>query len=152
MNWENMPLLIILVLAVIGDNQSVALAALVLLLIKLLGLTAWFPSIETHGLNIGITIMTMAVLTPLAQGRISLGEMMSAFKTQSGLIAIVIGIFVSWVATQGMHFLKASPEATTALIVGTIGGVCFLHGLAVGPLIAGGFVAMIINALNSFKQ
>ena len=152
MNWENMPLLIILVLAVIGDNQSVALAALVLLLIKLLGLTAWFPSIETHGLNIGITILTMAVLTPLAQGRISLGEMMSAFKTQSGLIAIVIGIFVSWVATQGMHFLKASPEATTALIVGTIGGVCFLHGLAVGPLIAGGFVAMIINALNSFKQ
>lgn len=152
MNWENMPLVVILVLAVIGDNQSVSLAVAALLIIKLTGCTAWLPSIETHGLNIGITILTMAVLTPLAQGRISVGEMLAAFKTQSGLIAIIVGVFVSWIATQGMHFLKASPETTTALIVGTIGGVCFLHGLAVGPLIAGGVVAMLINILNFFRQ
>lgn len=152
MNWDNMPLLVILVLSVIGNNNSVSLAVLMLLLIKLIGLTSWFPSIENYGLNIGITILTMAVLTPLAQGRISIGEMLVAFKTQAGLIAIIVGVLVSWVATQGMYFLKASPENTTALIVGTIGGVCFLHGLAIGPLIAGGVVAMIINLLNLFKQ
>jgi uncharacterized membrane protein (DUF441 family) len=152
MNWDNMPLLVILVLAVIGNNHSVSLAVSALLIIKLMGLTAWLPHIENHGLTIGITILTMAVLTPLAQGRISVVEMMVAFKTQSGLIAIIVGIFVSWVATQGMYFLKASPEATTALIVGTIGGVCFFNGLAIGPLIAGGMVAMIINLLNLFKQ
>jgi uncharacterized membrane protein (DUF441 family) len=152
MNWDNMPLLVILVLAVIGNNNSVSLAVSVLLIIKLMGLTAWLPQIESHGLNIGITILTMAVLTPLAQGRISVGEMMVAFKTQSGLIAIIVGVFVSWMATQGMYFLKASPEATTALIVGTIVGVCFFHGLAIGPLIAGGMVAMIINLLNLFTS
>lgn len=152
MNWDNMPLLVILVLSVIGNNHSVSLAVLALLILKLMGLTTWLPSIETYGLNIGITILTMAVLTPLAQGRISIGDMLVAFKTQTGLIAIIVGVLVSWVATQGMYFLKASPEATTALIVGTIGGVCFLHGLAIGPLIAGGVVAMIVNVLNSFKQ
>lgn len=151
MNWDSMPLLVILVLSVIGNNHSVALAVAVLLIIKLMGLTTWFPSIENYGLNIGITILTMAVLTPLAQGRISAGEMLVAFKTQSGLIAIIVGVIVSWVAAQGVDFLKASPEATTALIVGTIGGVCFLHGLAIGPLIAGGVVAMILNLLNLFK-
>lgn len=151
MNWDNMPLLVILVLSVIGNNHSVSLAVSALLIIKLMGLTTWFPSIETHGLDIGITILTMAVLTPLAQGRISMGEMLLAFKTQSGLIAIIVGVLVSRVATQGMYFLKASPETTTALIVGTIVGVCFLRGLAIGPLIAGGFVAMLIHVLNLFK-
>ncbi|WP_371378389.1 DUF441 domain-containing protein [Sporomusa aerivorans] len=152
MSWDNMPLLIILVLAVIGNNQSVSLAVAGLLLIKLMGCTVWFPYIENHGLNAGIIILTMAVLTPLAQGRVSAGDMLVAFKTQPGLIAIIVGIFVSWLATQGVYFLKASPEATTSLIVGTIVGVCFLQGLAVGPLIAGGIVAIIMNLLNLFTQ
>lgn len=152
MNWDNMPLVVILVLAVIGNNQSVSLAVAVLLVMKLLGLTTWISSIENHGLDIGITILTMVVLTPLALGRVSIGDMMVAFKTQAGLVAIIVGMIVSWVATQGLYFLKASPEATTALIIGTIGGVCFLNGLAIGPLIAGGVAAMIINLLNSLKQ
>ena len=152
MNWDNIPLLVILVLAIIADNKTVSLAVLALLIIKLLGLTLWFPVIENYGINIGITILTMAVLVPLAAGRISISEMMAAFKTQSGLIAIIVGVLVSLVATQGLHFLKTSPETTTALIIGTIAGVCFLHGLAVGPLIAGGVVAIIINLLNLFKS
>lgn len=152
MNWDNMPLVVILVLAVVGNNHSVSLAVSVLLVIKFLGLTTWISSIETHGLDIGITILTMVVLTPLALGRVSIGEMLVAFKTQAGLVAIIVGMIVSWVATQGLYFLKASPEATTALIIGTIAGVCFLHGLAIGPLIAGGVAALIINLLNSFKQ
>ncbi|WP_371363650.1 hypothetical protein SRRS_45290 [Sporomusa rhizae] len=152
MNWDNMPLVVILVLAVIGNNQSVSLAVAVLLVMKFLGLTTWISSIENHGLDIGITILTMVVLTPLALGRVSIVDMMVAFKTQAGLVAIIVGMIVSWVATQGLYFLKASPEATTALIIGTIGGVCFLNGLAIGPLIAGGVAAMIINLLNSLKQ
>lgn len=152
MNWDNIPLLIILVLAMIGNNNSVSIAVLVLLIIKLMGLALWFPVIENYGINIGITILTMAVLVPLATGRISLYEMTLVFKTQSGLIAIIIGVIVSWVATQGLYFLKTSPETTTALIIGTIIGVCFLHGLAVGPLIAGGVVAIIVNLLNIIKS
>ncbi len=152
MNWDNMPLVVILVLAVIGNNQSVSLAVSVLLVMKFLGLTTWISSIENHGLDIGITILTMVVLTPLALGRVSIVDMMVAFKTQAGLVAIIVGMIVSWVATQGLYFLKASPEATTALIIGTIGGVCFLQGLAIGPLIAGGVAALIINLLNSLKQ
>jgi len=151
MVWDNLPLLIILVLAVIGNNHSVSIAALVLLLIKILGFNSWFPAIESYGISFGITILTLAVLTPIAQGRISIGDMLEAFKTPIGLTAIIVGIFVAWVAAQGVPFMKGTPEAVTALIAGTIIGVCFFNGLAVGPLIAGGVVSLIISILGLSK-
>jgi uncharacterized membrane protein (DUF441 family) len=152
MNWDNLPLLVILVLSVIGNNHSVSIAALLLLLIKMLGFDTWFPYIENHGINIGITILTLAVLTPIAQGRISIGGILEAFKNPIGLVAISVGILVAWVAAQGVFFMKGSPEVVTALVVGTIMGVCFFHGLAVGPLIAGGMVSLIVSAMGLFKS
>ncbi|SFM12394.1 DUF441 domain-containing protein [Pelosinus propionicus] len=152
MNLENLPILIILCLSVIGNNHSVSIAALILLLIKLLGLHTWFPHIEAHGITIGITILTLAVLTPIAQGRISLIGILEAFKNPIGLVAIIVGILVAWIAAQGVFFMKESPEAVTALVVGTIVGVCFFKGLAVGPLIAGGMVSLIISAIGMFKN
>lgn len=152
MNWDNVPLLVILVLSVIGNNHSVSIAALLLLLIKLLGFTAWFPYIENHGIHIGITILTLAVLTPIAQGRISVNGILEAFRTPVGLVAVLIGILVAWIAAQGVFFMKESPEAVTALVTGTIIGVCFFKGLAVGPLIAGGMVSLLVSAMGLFKN
>lgn len=151
MNWDNLPLLVILVVSVIGNNHTVSIATLVLLLIKMLGFDSWFPFIESHGINIGIIILTLAVLTPIAQGRISTSTMLDAFKSPLGLMAISIGIFVAWVAGKGVPFMNASPEIVTSLVVGTIIGVCFFHGLAVGPLIAGGLVALVANVFGLFK-
>ncbi|SDF42028.1 DUF441 domain-containing protein [Sporomusa acidovorans] len=148
MNWDNLPLLLILVLSVIGNNNSVSIAVIILLLIKLLGFEAWFPFLESHGLNIGITILTIGILTPVAQGGISVKEMATAFKSSIGVISLAVGIFVSWAAGQGVSFMRDTPETVAAIIVGTIAGVCFLKGLAVGPLIAGGLVSLIISLLG----
>ncbi|WP_378955787.1 DUF441 domain-containing protein [Pelosinus sp. sgz500959] len=152
MNWDNAPILVVLVLSVIGNNHTVAIAALVLLLIQKLSLISLFPYIESYGMNLGIIILTIAVLSPLAQGRISVNEIGGLFKAPVGLVAIVIGILVAWIAGQGVVFMKESPETTTALIVGTIIGVCFFRGLPVGPLIAGGMVALIVNVLDFSKH
>lgn len=152
MNWENLPLLIILVLSVLGNNLTVSIATLVLLIIKMLGLDTWFFFIESYGINIGITILTLSVLTPIAQGRISIDGILDAFKTPIGFISITLGIFVAWVAGQGVGFMQGSPEVVIALVVGTIIGVCFFHGLAVGPLIAGGLVSLIVSLLGLFKN
>jgi len=151
MNWDNIPLLIILVLSVIGNNHSVSVAAAVLLLIKLLGFDNAFPYLESHGLTAGITVLTIAVLTPLATGRISLQDMLEAFKTSTGIIAIITGVFVAWVAGQGVFFIKDAPEVVTSIVVGTIVGVCFFKGLAVGPLIAGGIVYLALSFGTLFK-
>ena len=152
MNGENLPLLLILVLAVIGDNTSVSVAVLVLLLIKFLGLGSWLPVIQNHGLNLGIIILTVGVLAPLAQGGVSIREMLAAFKGSTGFISIAVGIFVSWMAGRGVPFVQGTPEVVTSLIVGTIIGVCFFHGLAIGPLIAGGLVSLIVSMVQQFHS
>ncbi|HWR41392.1 MAG TPA: DUF441 domain-containing protein [Patescibacteria group bacterium] len=152
MHWESVPLLIILVISVLASNSSVAIAALVLLLMKLLNMDQYFPWLESNGIPIGITVLTLAVLTPIAQGKLSLADMAGTFKSVPGLVAIIVGIFVSWLAHQGVVFMKDSPEAVTALIVGTIIGVCFFQGLAVGPLIAGGLVSLLVSWLGKISH
>ncbi|MCM0760409.1 DUF441 domain-containing protein [Sporomusa sphaeroides DSM 2875] len=152
MNWDSLPLLIILALSIIGNNHTVAVAALVLLLIPRLGLENYLPFIDKHGINIGIVILTIAVLSPVAQGHIAMNDMLAIFKSPVGFLAVVIGIFLAWVAGQGVIFMKESPETVSALIIGTVIGVCFFRGLPVGPLIAGGLVALLVNVLGLFKR
>jgi uncharacterized membrane protein (DUF441 family) len=148
MSFENLPILLILVLAVIGNNVSVAIAAAALLLLKLLGLSSWLGVVETRGINIGVIILTAAVLAPLAAGKIELAALGDTFKTPAGLIAVAVGLGVAWVAGRGVPFMQASPQLVTAVMLGTLIGVCFFKGLAVGPLIAGGMVALIVGVLR----
>lgn len=148
MSFDNLPLLIILVLSVLGNNQSVSVAAGFLLLVKLLGFDGWFPVIEGKGMNLGITILTIAILTPLATGRISMSDIMQAFKSPIGIIALVSGVFVAWCAGRGLIFINASPDMVTFLVLGTVVGVCFLQGVAIGPLIAGGLVSLVLLFFN----
>ncbi|SDD49364.1 DUF441 domain-containing protein [Sporomusa acidovorans] len=151
MSFENLPLLVLLLLSVLGNNQSVAIAAGLLLILKLLGLNALFPIIESKGISIGITILTFAILAPLATGRITLGNILSAFKSPITLIALASGIFVAWTAGRGLLFINASPEIVTSLVLGTVFGVCFLQGIAIGPLIAGGLVSLVVAFTNLIK-
>lgn len=150
MSFDNLPLLIILVLSVLGNNQSVSVAAGFLLLVKLLGFDSWFPVLESKGMNVGITILTIAILTPLATGRISMSDIMQAFKSPIGIIALVSGVFVAWCAGRGLIFINASPDMVTFLVLGTVVGVCFLQGVAIGPLIAGGLVSLVLLFFNFF--
>lgn len=151
MSSDLLPLLIILILGVLANNTSVGIAAATLLLLKLLGLSNWFDAIESKGLSIGITILTIAILTPVASGRITLLNMVESFKNPVGLVAVAAGVFAAWAGGRGIPFMNNSPEIITSIIIGTIAGVCFLDGVPVGPLIAGGLVylAMSISKLWS---
>lgn len=151
MNLDNLPILIILLLSIIGNNSSVAIAACILLLIKLLGLDIALPYIEHSGIQVGITILTLAVLTPLVTGKITTQQIIEVFKTPSGLVAIIVGIFVAWAGGLGVTTLQTTPQIATSLIVGTIAGVCFFHGIAVGPLIAAGIISMLFSLTNIIK-
>lgn len=151
MSLENLPILLILVLAALGNNQSVSVAAAVLLAIKLLGLDAWFPAIESKGMNIGLIVLTMAILAPVASGRITLGNMLDAFKSPVGLVAIAAGIFAAYAAGRGLFFIKEAPEMVSSLVVGTVIGVSFLQGVAIGPLIAGGLVSLLVALSGVFR-
>lgn len=151
MSFENLPILVILVLSVLGHNNSVAIAAGALLLVKLSGFDNYFPIIENHGLQLGIILITMSVLVPIIKGSITMNDMASVFTTPTGLVAITIGVIVAWLAGRGLPFMSATPEVVTPLIIGTVVGVAFFKGLAVGPLIASGIVWFFLTLIQACR-
>ncbi|GKX55050.1 UPF0756 membrane protein [Leminorella grimontii] len=141
-------LIVLLVLAGLGilsHNNTVTIAILVLLILRLTPLSAAFPWVQKYGLTIGITILTIAVMTPLANGKMSPSMLMQVFVNWKSLVAIVIGIVVAWLGGRGVTLMTNQPSVVAGLLVGTIIGVAFFRGIPVGPLIAAGVVSLIVG-------
>jgi len=145
MSQADIILLILLALGVLGKNNTVAIAAGVLLLSRLVGLNRFFPHLEEHGLTAGIIILTVAVFIPMASGDVTLAHISQTFRDPRGLAAVVIGVLVAYLGGQGVHLLSDKPQIVTGLMVGTVIGVAFFKGVPVGPLIAAGIASVLFS-------
>ncbi|WP_314620456.1 DUF441 domain-containing protein [uncultured Selenomonas sp.] len=148
---EYLMLLVILALGIIGHNSTVAYAVLIVLILKLLGLTAMLDFLSANGLNWGIVLLLAAILVPVATGDVTIANMIDAFKSPLGVAAIVCGILAAMAGGGGVELLKNDPHIVAALIIGTIIGVCFFKGVAVGPLIAGGMTYALMKLFAVLK-
>lgn len=75
-------LIILLVLAglgIISHNMTVTLAMLFLLVVRITPLNNFFPWVEKYGLTIGILILTIGVMAPIASGKISAQDVLGSF-------------------------------------------------------------------------
>ncbi|MBM4762533.1 DUF441 domain-containing protein [Bacillus sp. B15-48] len=138
---------LLLIIALIAKNHSLIIAVAVLLLLKIAGFDSkLFSYIQAKGINWGVTIITIAVLAPIAAGEIGFKDLSGAFKSPIAWIALISGILVALLAKGGITLLASDPHITTALVLGTILAVSLFKGVAVGPLIGAGiaFVAMKI--------
>jgi len=136
---------------IIGHNYSVAIASGVLFLLRLLGANQVLTYLQAYGLDAGVIILTAAVLTPVATGGVGPGQLKGSFLSPLGLLAIGIGIMVAIFAGRGLVFIKDDPLTITAIMIGTLIGVTFFRGVAVGPLIAAGLTALILELFKSIK-
>ncbi|GGG07830.1 DUF441 domain-containing protein [Paenibacillus abyssi] len=144
----DMPSLMLVLLALLGivsRNNSITIAAVVLLLIRVVNLHQAFPWIEKHGLSLGIVILTIGILSPLASGSISVKELYQSFLNWKSIAAIAVGVLVAYLGGRGAHLMSANPAIVTSLVIGTIIGVAFLKGVPVGPLIAAGILSLLIG-------
>ena len=148
---EYLMLLLILALGIIGHNTTVAYAVIIVLVLKLLGLTAMLDILSVNGLNWGIILLLAAILVPIATGDVTIANMIDAFKSPLGVAAIVCGVLAAMAGGGGIELLKNDPHIVAALIIGTIIGVCFFKGVAVGPLIAGGMTYALMKLFASIK-
>ena len=148
---EYLMLLLILALGIIGHNTTVAYAVIIVLVLKLLGLTAMLDILSVNGLNWGIVLLLAAILVPIATGDVTIANMIDAFKSPLGVAAIVCGVLAAMAGGGGVEILKDDPHIVAALIIGTIIGVCFFKGVAVGPLIAGGMTYALMKLFASIK-
>ncbi|MGG4676595.1 DUF441 domain-containing protein [Providencia huashanensis] len=141
-------LIILLVLAglgIISHNMTVTLAMLFLLVVRITPLNNYFPWIEKYGLTIGILILTIGVMAPIASGKITANEVLSSFLNWKSILAIVIGIAVSWLGSRGVTLMSHQPSTVAGLLVGTVIGVALFRGVPVGPLIAAGILSLLIG-------
>ncbi|EKT56317.1 DUF441 domain-containing protein [Providencia sneebia] len=141
-------LIILLVLAglgIISHNMTVTLAMLFLLVVRITPLNNYFPWVEKYGLTVGILILTIGVMAPIASGKISSHDVLSSFLNWKSILAIVIGITVSWLGSRGVALMSNQPSTVAGLLVGTVIGVALFRGVPVGPLIAAGILSLLIG-------
>jgi uncharacterized membrane protein (DUF441 family) len=145
-------LLLLLVIGLIAKNSSLMIAIAVLLLLKAGGMDGKsFTLIQSKGINWGVTIITIAVLAPIASGEIGFKDLSGAFKTPTAWIALISGILVALLAKGGVKLLADDPHITTALVLGTILSVSIFKGVAVGPLIGAGIAYTAMRIFDLFS-
>ena len=142
MNFSFAPLFLVtlIFLGVVSNNNSITISAAVLLLIQQTALSQYIPFVEKYGLQVGIIMLTIGVLSPLVSGKIQIPPL-SEFLNFKMITAVLIGIFVSWLAGRGVPLMSEQPVLVTGLLIGTVIGVAFLGGIPVGPLIAAGLLS-----------
>ena len=138
-------LLVLLACGIFSHNSAVTIAAAVLIVLKITPLSSLLPYVQAHGLNIGIIILTIGVLTPIASGKISGESILKSFLSWKSLLAIAIGVFVAWLGGRGVKLMSNQPDVVAGLLLGTVAGVAVLRGVPVGPLIAAGILSVLIS-------
>ncbi|SDN05629.1 DUF441 domain-containing protein [Sediminibacillus halophilus] len=148
-NQSTIFLLILFLLGYIGKNQSIMIAVYVLLGLQLFRLDdKVFPYLADKGISLGVTVITIAVLVPIATGDIGFQDLLASVKSYYAWIALAAGMFVALIAKNGLDLLANDPHLTTALVMGTILAVVFFHGVAVGPLIGAGIAYMVMKLVD----
>lgn len=141
-------LIILILLGVISHNNAITISACVLLIMQQTALSTFLPFVMRHGLSIGIIILTIGVLSPLVIGKIQLPALQDLASNWHLWAAIVVGIFVAWLGGKGVGLMASQPALITGLIIGTVIGVTFFKGIPVGPLIAAGILALILDGIH----
>ncbi|SER89645.1 DUF441 domain-containing protein [Salipaludibacillus aurantiacus] len=140
-------MLILLAVGIFAKNQSLLIAVIFLLVVKWAGLgDKILPFAQQKGIQIGVTIITIAVLVPIVTGEIGFKDLQEALKSSYAWIALASGIFVAVIAANGIELLQNDPHITVALVFGTILAVAVFNGVAVGPLIGAGIAYMAMRA------
>ena len=140
-----MVLIVLLACGIFSQNTAVTIAAAVLIVFRITPLSEFFPLLQQHGLNLGIIILTIGVLTPIASGKLPGEAILKSFLSWKSLLAIAIGIFVAWLGGRGVKLMTNQPDVVAGLLIGTVAGVAVLRGVPVGPLIAAGILTLFIG-------
>jgi uncharacterized membrane protein (DUF441 family) len=138
-------LVVLIIIGLVGRSHIITTAACVLLIIKLISLERFLPTIERRGLELGLLFLTMGVLVPFASEKISFKDVTSVFTSWPGILALLGGAVATYMNGKGLELLKIDPQLIVGLVIGSIFGIIFLRGIPVGPLMAAGITAFLLK-------
>ncbi|WP_455661582.1 DUF441 domain-containing protein [Pradoshia sp.] len=145
-------LIILLLIGILAKNTSLIIATGFLLMVKVIGTDGRFLAyVQSKGINWGVTIITIAVLVPIATGNIGFKQLVDAARSPYAWVAMFSGVAVALIAKNGIHLLANDPHITVALVFGTILAVALFNGVAVGPLIGAGIAYLMMQLIDLFR-
>lgn len=148
---SNIILLAILIAAVLGKANSVAVATCILLISRLLNIDKYiFPTIEKNGVFWGLVILTAAILIPIGSGKITFSNVRNIFTSWVGISALALSLFTTYLSGIGLQYLtvQGHGDVMPAMILGAVVAAAFLGGVPVGPLITSGILALGVKLFH----
>lgn len=151
MSGVNM-LVALLLIGIVAHSNLIATAACIMLILKFTNVNLMFPVLERRGLELGLLFLLLSILAPLADGKVSERDILLNFTSLPGILAVAGGALATQINTQGLKLLKLDPEIIFGLVLGSILGIVFLHGVPVGPLMPAGVAALFFFILRFFSR
>ena len=148
---SNIILVAVLAISIIGKANSVAIASCILLFIKLINLDKYlFPVIDNYGMFLGLVLLIVAILIPIANEQITIMNIKNIFSSWIGIAALLISLFTTYLSGLGLQYLtvQGHGDVMPALILGAVIASAFLDGVPVGPLITSGMLALGIKLFH----
>ena len=141
-------ILLVMFISVLSRNRLLMQASAVLFILQVLRLGCVVGFLEKQGLELGLLVLTIAVLAPLTSDKTQLETLAGTFLSREGIAALLAGIAAAVLTGQGVSLLRTSPSIVVGLALGSILGAAFLKGIPAGPLVAAGFASVLIGLLR----
>ncbi len=151
MDTSLLVLLFLLIIAIMGKSHLVAMSCCILMSVKFSGLDKYlFPLIELKGLKVGLLILMVYILLPLARGNVNIKDVKFSFTTVPGILAFMGGALATHLNNEGLKLMKNSPEIIFGMTIGTILGTVFFRGIPCGPVMAAAVTAIMLEISSLF--
>lgn len=138
----------IIILGLLAQSRVIVLAGFSLLLIKELGLTGLSDFLSNKGIEIGLVFLLMAILAPMVLIPMNWEELKNSLGGWKGLIAIIAGLLATQFNGMGLKLLDNNPQLIVGIIIGSLIGIVLLGGIPVGPLMAAGIAAVLVELIG----
>jgi uncharacterized membrane protein (DUF441 family) len=143
----NILLIIVGILGIIVNNQSLLISGFLLLFLRVLGLDSFLKVIDNYSVKLGIILIMLGVLASLAIGEQDFSLLIERLNEPLTYLALIMGVLVTQFTREGINLFEADPSITVILVIGIIVGVAFFNGKPSGPLIASGITAVVYQLM-----
>lgn len=151
MDTSSYILFALLIIAILGRSNLVAMSSCVLLAIKFSGFDQLLlPFLEIKGLKLGLLVLMVYILLPVARGQVRARELKYNFTSAPGLLALVGGALATHLNNEGLKLMKLMPEVIFGMTLGTILGTVFLKGVPCGPVMTAAVTAILLQVCSWF--
>lgn len=144
-------LIIFIIVGALARASVVTVAASLLLALRMLNLHRFLPMIERRSLELGLLFLMIALLAPIAGGRLSSRDVGETLFSTAGLVTVFGGIIATVINGRGLDMLQESPSLLVCVLIGSVIGIVAFRGMPVGPLMATAIAALLLRVISLFR-